>query len=177
MTLHAVTGFFSDFGLIILSILALVVISGFFSGSETALTAVSRARMHALEANGEARAGVVARLIDTRDRLIGALLIGNNLANILASSLTTTLFLKLFGASGVAIATLAMTVVLVIFAEVLPKSWAISSPDRFSLAVSRSVQGVPRCRRSGLGRRQLDRAQDPRPVRRDADRRFHAHGA
>ncbi len=139
MTLQAVANFLSDFGLIALSILALVVVSGFFSGSETALTAVSRARMHALEANGEVRAGIVARLIDTRDRLIGALLIGNNLANILASSLTTTLFLKLFGASGVAFATLAMTVILVIFAEVLPKSWAISSPDRFSLAVSRAV--------------------------------------
>ena len=139
MMLQSVANFFSDFGLITLSILVLVIASGFFSGSETALTAVSRARMHALEANGELRAGMVASLIDARDRLIGALLIGNNLANILASSLTTSLFLKLFGGSGVAIATLAMTVILVIFSEVLPKSWAISSPDRFSLAVARAV--------------------------------------
>ncbi len=68
------------------------------------------------------------------------MLIGNNLANILSSSLATSLFLGLFGNSGVALATLAMTVILVIFAEVLPKSWAISTPDRFALGVSRPVK-------------------------------------
>lgn len=119
----------------VISILVLVFISAFFSGSETALTAASRSRMHTLEANGEVRAGFVRELIARRDRLIGALLIGNNLANILASSLATSLFLGLFGSSGVALATLAMTIILVIFAEVLPKSWAISAPDRFALAV------------------------------------------
>ncbi|MEZ2131693.1 MULTISPECIES: HlyC/CorC family transporter [unclassified Sinorhizobium] len=118
-----------------ISILVLVLISAFFSGSETALTAVSRSRMHTLETNGEVRAGFVRELIARRDRLIGALLIGNNLANILASSIATSLFLGLFGSSGVALATLAMTIILVIFAEVLPKSWAISAPDRFALAV------------------------------------------
>ncbi|MGN6550308.1 MAG: HlyC/CorC family transporter [Pararhizobium sp.] len=140
MTAESVSAFLADFGLTIAAILVLVVFSAFFSGSETALTAVSRARMYALEANGESRAGIVARLIDARDRLIGALLIGNNVANILSSSLATSLFLKLFGDSGVAIATLAMTVILVIFAEVLPKSWAISAPDRFALAVAPLVR-------------------------------------
>ncbi|MBC2883913.1 HlyC/CorC family transporter [Ochrobactrum sp. CM-21-5] len=120
-------------------ILFCVILSAFFSGSETALTAASRARMHTLEHNGDERAGLVQRLIGRRDRLIGALLIGNNLANILASSLATSIFLSLFGDAGVAYATIAMTIILVIFAEVLPKSWAISSPDRFSLAVSRGV--------------------------------------
>jgi len=120
----------------ILSIAALVLMSAFFSGSETALTAVSRSRIHTLEANGDERAGLVRQLIERRDRLIGALLIGNNLANILSSSIATSLFLGLFGNSGVALATLAMTVILVIFAEVLPKSWAISTPDRFALAVA-----------------------------------------
>ena len=79
-------------------------------------------------------------LIERRDRLIGALLIGNNLVNILASSLTTSLFLGLFGDSGVAIATLLMTVLLVIFSEVLPKSWAISTPERFALFVAPLVR-------------------------------------
>lgn len=120
----------------ILSIAALVLFSAFFSGSETALTAASRSRMHTLEANGEVRAAVVNGLIGRRDRLIGALLIGNNLANILSSSIATSLFLGVFGDSGVALATLAMTVILVIFAEVLPKSWAISAPDRFALNVA-----------------------------------------
>jgi len=130
----------AEYWLIIIVILGLIALSGFFSGSETALTAASRARMHQLEANGQHQAGIVARLIERRDRLIGALLIGNNLVNILASSLATSMFLGLFGEAGVAYATLAMTVLLVIFAEVLPKSWAISSTDRFAMAVARPVQ-------------------------------------
>jgi Mg2+/Co2+ transporter CorB len=108
----------------VISIIALVLLSAFFSGSETALTAASRSRIHTLEANGDKQAGIVRQLIERRDRLIGALLIGNNLANILSSSIATSLFLGLFGSSGVALATAAMTVILVIFAEVLPKSWA-----------------------------------------------------
>ena len=125
---------------LILAIVGLIAASAFFSGSETALTAASRARMHSLSNQGDTRAGVVSLLIERRDRLIGALLIGNNLVNMLASSLTTSLFLGLFGDSGVAIATLVMTVVLVIFSEVLPKSWAISSPDRFALTVAPFVR-------------------------------------
>ncbi len=130
----------AEYWLIIIVVLFLVGVSGFFSGSETALTAASRARMHQLEANGQMRAGIVARLIERRDRLIGALLIGNNLVNILASSLATSMFLGLFGEAGVAYATLAMTVLLVIFAEVLPKSWAISSTDRFAITVAPVVK-------------------------------------
>ncbi|EJL57588.1 MULTISPECIES: HlyC/CorC family transporter [unclassified Rhizobium] len=140
MTLDGTLAFLSAYWPEIVSIVALVLMSAFFSGSETALTAVSRSRIHTLEANGEERAGLVRQLIERRDRLIGALLIGNNLANILSSSLATSLFLGLFGNSGVALATLAMTVILVIFAEVLPKSWAISTPDRFALNVAYAVK-------------------------------------
>lgn len=139
MTNETLTVFLTDYGPGILIIFLMILLSAFFSGSETALTAASRARMHTMEANGDDRAGLVNRMIERRDRLIGALLIGNNLVNILASSVATSLFLQVFGASGVAYATLAMTVVLVIFAEVLPKSWAISAPDRFALGVSRAV--------------------------------------
>lgn len=130
----------AEYWLTLVAILFLICASAFFSGSETALTATSRARMHTLEVNGDDRAGVVNFLIERRDRLIGALLIGNNLVNILASSLTTSLFLGLFGDSGVAIATLLMTVLLVIFSEVLPKSWAISTPERFALFVAPLVR-------------------------------------
>lgn len=140
MTSESVIAFLAEYWLTFVSILGLIIASAFFSGSETALTATSRARMHTLENNGEERAGIVNRLIERRDRLIGALLIGNNLVNILASSLTTSLFLGLFGDSGVAIATIAMTALLVIFSEVLPKSWAISSPDRFALFVAPMVR-------------------------------------
>ncbi len=122
--------------LILAAILILIVLSAFFSGSETALTAASRARLHQLEKNGDSRAGMVTRLIEKRDHLIGALLIGNNLVNILASALATSFFLNLYGDAGVAIATLVMTIVVVIFAEVMPKSWAISNADRFAVTVA-----------------------------------------
>ena len=93
MSNEAFTLFLTDYGPGILIILVMIVLSAFFSGSETALTAASRSRMHTLEANGDERAGMVNRLIERRDRLIGALLIGNNLANILSSSIATSLFL------------------------------------------------------------------------------------
>lgn len=140
MTLEGTLAFLSAYWPEIVSIVALVLMSAFFSGSETALTAVSRSRIHTLETNGEARAGIVRELIERRDRLIGALLIGNNLANILSSALATSLFLGLFGTSGVALATLVMTIILVIFAEVLPKSWAISAPERFALNTAGGVK-------------------------------------
>ena len=140
MTAETILAFFADYWLTLVSVLALLVCSAFFSGSETALTAASRARMHTLENNGDERAALVTSLIARRDRLIGTLLIGNNLVNILASSLATSLFLGLFGTSGVALSTLAMTVLLVIFSEVLPKSWAIAAPDRFALAVAPFVR-------------------------------------
>lgn len=124
------------------AILVCIILSAFFSGSETALTAASRARMLTLEQQGEERASLVQRLIERRDRLIGALLIGNNLVNILASSLATSILLSLFGDAGVVYATIVMTVVLVIFSEVLPKSWAISTPDRFALTVAKPVAVV-----------------------------------
>lgn len=116
-------------------IVVLLFMSGFFSGSETALTAASRARMHQQSRNGERRASIVAALIEFRERLIGALLLGNNLVNILASALATSLFIQYFGETGVIWATLVMTALVLIFAEILPKSWALNNPDTFALAV------------------------------------------
>jgi len=140
MMLETIGAILTENGLTILAILVLIALSAFFSGSETALTAASRARMHSLETGGDLRAGTVNVLIERKDRLIGALLIGNNLVNILASALATSLLLSIFGDSGVAVATLTMTLLLVIFAEVLPKSWAISAPDRFALFVAPVVK-------------------------------------
>ena len=130
------------FWLIAFAILLLIILSAFFSGSETALTAASRARMLQLEKNGDKRAGTVTRLIAKRDHLIGALLIGNNLVNILASALATSFFLQLFGEIGVAIATLVMTLLVVIFAEVMPKSWALSNADKFAVSVAPILRPV-----------------------------------
>ncbi|MGB7336046.1 MAG: HlyC/CorC family transporter [Salaquimonas sp.] len=122
------------------TILLLICFSAFFSGSETALTAASRARLHSLEKNGDIRAIKVQQLITRKDRLISTLLIGNNLVNILASALATSFFLKVFGDSGIFIATLIMTIIVVIFAEIMPKSWAIVNADKFALTVAPIVQ-------------------------------------
>ncbi len=124
------------------AILGLLVISAFFSGAETALTAASRARMHALEQDGSIRARIVNRLLLTRERLIGAILLSYNLANIAASALATSVLLKLFGDAGVAYATIVMTVLVVVFAEVLPKTYAIVNADRMALAVAPLVRSV-----------------------------------
>ncbi len=123
----------------LLSIFFLLILSGFFSGSETALTAASRARMYRQAKAGDARAAAVTELIADREGLIGAILLGNNLVNILASALATSLFIKLFGASGVAIATAVMTVLVLIFAEVLPKTLAINRADTIAKLVARPI--------------------------------------
>jgi magnesium and cobalt exporter, CNNM family len=125
---------------IVAAILLLIVLSAFFSGSETALTAASRARMHALEQEGNERATKVNRLLAAPERIIGTVLLGNNLVNILASSLATSLMLTLFGDVGVVYATIVMTALVVVFAEVLPKTYALAYPDRISLAVAPVMQ-------------------------------------
>jgi Mg2+/Co2+ transporter CorB len=117
-------------------ILLLLVVSAFFSGSETALTAASRPRLHHLERRGNRNARLVARLIDRKEQLIGAILLGNNAVNIFASALATSILIGLFGEAGVAYATIAMTLLVLIFAEVLPKTYALRNADRVALAVA-----------------------------------------
>jgi Mg2+/Co2+ transporter CorB len=114
-------------------------VSFFFSASETALTGFSRARMLQLEKNGNTRARLVNRLVETRERMIGAILAGNNVANIAASALTTGVLYAWFGDVGVLYATAIMTVVIVVFIEVLPKTLAINTPDRVALVVARPI--------------------------------------
>ena len=123
----------------------LLAVSAFFSGSETALTAVSRGRMHQLEKDGSRAAANVNRLVENRERLIGAVLLGNTFINILASSLMTAALEDKLGPRAVAITTALMTVIILIFAEVMPKTLAIARTDRFALFVAvplRLVVGV-----------------------------------
>jgi len=120
----------------ILAVIALLGFSAFFSGSETALTAASRARTHRQAREGDKRAIRLEKLTADRERLLGSILLGNNLVNILASALATSVFIKLVGEAGVAYATLVMTLLVLIFAEVLPKTYAISNPDRMALVVA-----------------------------------------
>ncbi len=120
-------------GVLFLSIL----FSAIFSGAETALTATSRARMHAKESAGDDRARVVNKLLDMRERMIGAMLLGNQLVNIAASAFATSVLVAIAGENGVIYATIIMTILVVVFAEVLPKTIAINYPDRSALIVSR----------------------------------------
>ena len=104
------------------AILILLVLSGFFSGSETALTAASRGKLRAAADRGSKGAQQALDVTDDNERLIGSVLLGNNVVNILATSLATALLTKVFGQNGVAVATLVMTLLVLIFAEVLPKT-------------------------------------------------------
>jgi Mg2+/Co2+ transporter CorB len=125
----------SILGEIIIVVICLI-ISFFMSGTETAITAASAARMHSLENEGNKRAALVNKLRLRKDRLIGALLIGNNIVNILASTVTASIFINLFGDVGVAYATAVMTVVLIIFSEVLPKTYALHHADKMALMMA-----------------------------------------
>ncbi len=124
------------------AVLGLLLLSSFFSGSETALTASSRARIHELERRGDKRAAIVSRLLAMPERLIGAILLGNNLVNILASALATSLLVNLFGTAGVVYATLAMTALVLVFGEVMPKTYAIVNPEKSALFVSPVIKVV-----------------------------------
>jgi Mg2+/Co2+ transporter CorB len=124
------------------AVIVLLAFSAFFSGSETALTAVSHGKMHQLEKDGSAPAARVNRLVANKERLIGALLLGNTFVNILVSSMATSVLEGRFGNRAVAIVTVIMTLVILIFAEVLPKTLAIARTEEFALAIARPVRIV-----------------------------------
>jgi Mg2+/Co2+ transporter CorB len=117
-------------------------LSAFFSAGETAFTGASRARMLSLENSGDRRATLVNRLLGIRERFIGAMLIGNNIVNIGVSAFTTSVLVGIFGDRGVIYATTIMSLLVIVFSEVLPKTLAITSPDMVSLTLARPVSVV-----------------------------------
>ncbi|EDQ04089.1 CBS domain protein [Sulfitobacter indolifex HEL-45] len=123
-------------------ILFLLVLSGFFSGSETALTAASRGKLRAQADKGSRGATRALKITEDNERLIGSVLLGNNLVNILAASMATALFTRIFGESGVALATLVMTLLVLVFSEVLPKTYAITNAETAAALVSRPISVV-----------------------------------
>ncbi|WP_336082971.1 HlyC/CorC family transporter [Thalassospira sp. CH_XMU1448-2] len=123
----------------IIVIFFLLMLSAFFSGSETALTAASRPVMHHKEQDGDQRAGIVNRLRQYQERLLGAILLGNNMVNILASALATSVMIELFGENGVVYATAVMTALVLIFSEILPKTYALQHADTMALRVARPM--------------------------------------
>ncbi len=118
------------------AIIVLLFLSGFFSGSETALTAASRGKLRSAAGKGSKGAQRALDITDDNERLIGSVLLGNNVVNILATSLATAVLTKVFGQNGVAAATLIMTLLVLIFAEVLPKTFAITNPEMVASRVA-----------------------------------------
>src|SRR5271157_953900 len=120
----------------IVVIVVSIALAAFFAGAETALTAASRARMHALEMAGDPRAALVTSLIGMRGRLISSMLLGGQVVTIGSAAIATSVMLDLYGDHGVWAATVVMTALIVIFGEVMPKTIAIAYPDRVSLLIA-----------------------------------------
>jgi Mg2+/Co2+ transporter CorB len=121
-------------------VLLCLAVSAFFSAGETAITGASRPRLHRLAQTGNRRATIVNQLLDRKDHVLSAMLLGNNVVNILAASLTTAMLTDAFGAAGVFYATIVVTVMVVIFSEVLPKTWALLHADRVALVLARPMR-------------------------------------
>ena len=129
-------------GLSILAIIVLIALSAFFNLSETALTAASRARMHSLEEDGNKKAKLVNKVLSSPEKMIGSVLLGNTLVDVLAAALASNLAVELYGDVGVAYATAIVTLLIVIFAAVLPKTYALAYSDRVALVVAPLMRGV-----------------------------------
>ena len=125
-------GILFDFGIVVI----LLIISAFFSASETAVTGASRAKIHKLKMEGNRRARLVSKLRQKKEKFIGTILFGNNVVNIAASAITTSLFIRLFGEDGVLFATIVVTILVVIFAEIMPRTYAIIFPEKVALALA-----------------------------------------
>jgi Mg2+/Co2+ transporter CorB len=132
----------ADIWWLVAIVVFLIIASAFFSSAETALTAASDARMRQLASKGNLRAVLVEKLRADREGLIGTILIGNNAVNVIASALATSVSISLFQEAGLLWATITMTVVLVIFAEVMPKTYAFTYSDKYALAIAPAVRIV-----------------------------------
>ncbi|MGI6736126.1 MAG: HlyC/CorC family transporter [Anaerovoracaceae bacterium] len=126
----------------ILVIILLVVFSGYFSATETAFTSVNRIKIKNLAADGSRSAERVLRLSDHYDKLLTSILIGNNIVNITMTSLATVLFIDLYGSRGATYATIVITIVVLVFGEITPKSLAKESPENFSMFASGLIQVI-----------------------------------
>lgn len=128
--------------LYVVAVFILMLLSAFFSGGETAMTACSQARMLAAEKDGSSRAKLVNSILQRKERMIGAMLLGNTLINILASALTTSVLVSIWGDAGVLIATIVMTVLILIFCEVMPKTYAIHNADAMAKFMAPAINIV-----------------------------------
>lgn len=118
----------------LLALLFLVMLSAFFSSAETALTTVNRIRLQALCAEGDKRAAVVLKVVENSSKMLSSILIGNNLVNNFSAALATALAIKMFGNGAVGIVTGILTIAILIFGEITPKTFATANAERLSLA-------------------------------------------
>lgn len=117
-------------------IFLLLVLSLFFSGAEISLTSVSRSRINKLKLSGNKKAKVINYLLNKKELTIGTILLGNTIVNITCSSLSTGIFIEIFGNEGIFISTIVITLCILLFCEVLPKTYAIQNPERTALSSS-----------------------------------------
>lgn len=125
---------------IIISVFGSLVLSGLFSATETAITAISIAKIHKLKSDGNKKAAIISKLRENKEKLISTILLANNGCNILSSTLATALLIDIFGNEGVIYATLIMTILIIIFAEIIPKTYALANPERVALAFAKFLE-------------------------------------
>ena len=123
-------------------IILLILLSAFFSSAETALTTVNKIKIMTLADDGNRRAKTLLKVIENPGKMLGAILIGNNIVNLFASSLTTTLALRIFNSIGVSICTGLLTLVILIFGEISPKTLASASAEKLALAYANVIFGL-----------------------------------
>lgn len=126
----------------VIAIIILIVLSGFFAGSETALTGASKSRMHQLAKDGSKRAALVNKIREKKDDMIGALMLGNTAVHVLASALAAGLLIRMFGQAGVFYASAGMTVLVLIFGEVLPKTYALYRADAMAMLIAPVIRAL-----------------------------------
>ncbi|MGN0171508.1 MAG: HlyC/CorC family transporter [Acutalibacteraceae bacterium] len=132
----------SDSIVTILIMIVLVALSSYFSATETAFSSINRVRIKNLADSGDKRAAKVLRLSNNFDKLLSTILVGNNIVNIALSSIATVLFVRYFGAAGATLSTVVITVVVLIFGEISPKSLAKESPEKFAMLSAPVMQAL-----------------------------------
>ncbi len=124
------------------SIIGLIFLSAFFSGSETSLTSASKPRMHTLARSGKKNAGIFEKIFKDKEQLICTILFANNLVNVLASALATKILIEITDSEGILYATVIMTLMILIFGELIPKTLALSNADKFALKISPLIRVI-----------------------------------
>ena len=123
-------------GILLGSIFGLIILSAFFSGAETSLTSASKSRMHTLAKSGKKNAIIFEKIFKNKEQLICTILLFNNLVNVLASAIATSILLELFNSEGIVYVTVIMTFMILLFGELLPKTIALFKADSIALAIS-----------------------------------------